>query len=133
AGSPAPAAKAGPDIFIKGESTLAQKVYQHIELVAPTDMSVVIQGETGIGKEHVAQTIHKQSKRKTKPFIAIDCGALPRDIANSELFGHEKGAFTGAIKTKTGSFELANKGTLFLDEVGNLTYDLQVKLLRVIQ
>ncbi len=119
--------------FIIGESPQARQVMQHIKLIAPTDMSVIIQGETGTGKEFVANEIHNHSKRKDKPFVAIDCGALPKDLAGSELFGHIKGAFTGAINDKTGSFESANGGTLFLDEIGNLTYENQVKLLRVIQ
>ncbi len=119
--------------FIIGESPQSKQVLQHIKLIAPTDMSVIIQGETGTGKEFVANEIHNHSKRKDKPFIAIDCGALPRELAGSELFGHVKGAFTGALNEKTGSFESANGGTLFLDEIGNLSYENQVKLLRVIQ
>lgn len=119
--------------FVIGESPQAKQVMQHIKLIAPTDMSVIIQGETGTGKEFVANEIHNFSKRKDKPFVAIDCGALPKDLAGSELFGHVKGAFTGALNDKTGSFESANGGTLFLDEIGNLSYENQVKLLRVIQ
>lgn len=119
--------------FIKGESSQAQIVQKHISLIAPTDMSVVITGETGTGKEFVANAIHDKSKRKGNPFVAIDCGALPQELAGSELFGHKKGAFTGATADKKGSFELAHKGTLFLDEVGNLSYDNQIKLLRVLQ
>lgn len=119
--------------FIIGESPQSKQVMQHIKLIAPTDMSVIIQGETGTGKEFVANEIHNFSKRKEKPFVAIDCGALPKDLAGSELFGHVKGAFTGALNDKTGSFESANGGTLFLDEIGNLSYENQVKLLRVIQ
>ena len=119
--------------FIKGDSPEANKLYGYIDLVAPTDMSVVIQGESGTGKEYAARTIHNQSKRKNKPFIAIDCGALSKDLAASELFGHIKGAFTGAINDKKGQFEAANGGTLFLDEVGNLSYDVQIKLLRALQ
>ena len=119
--------------FIIGESPQSKQVMQHINLIAPTDMSVIIQGETGTGKEFVANEIHNHSKRKDKPFVAIDCGALPKDLAGSELFGHVKGAFTGALNEKTGSFESANGGTLFLDEIGNLSYENQVKLLRVIQ
>jgi two-component system response regulator HydG len=94
---------------------------------------VIIHGETGTGKEFVAQSIHRGSKRADKPFIAIDCGALPKELAGSELFGHVKGAFTGAVGDKPGSFEVADGGTIFLDEIGNLTYENQVKLLRVIQ
>lgn len=119
--------------FIIGESPQARQIMQHIKLIAPTDMSVIIQGETGTGKEFVANEIHNHSRRKDKPFVAIDCGALPKELAGSELFGHVKGAFTGALNDKTGSFEAANGGTLFLDEIGNLTYENQVKLLRVIQ
>jgi two-component system response regulator HydG len=94
---------------------------------------VIIYGESGSGKEAIAQEIHKRSKRKNKPFVAIDCGALSKELAGSELFGHEKGSFTGALNQKTGSFELANSGTIFLDEVANLSYDIQVSLLRVVQ
>ncbi len=119
--------------FIVGKSAQSQTVQRYIELIAPADMSVVISGETGTGKEFVAQSIHKFSPRANKPFIAIDCGALPKELAGSELFGHIKGSFTGAVSDKPGSFELANGGTIFLDEVGNLSYENQVKLLRVIQ
>lgn len=121
------------DETIKGNSPSAEKLYEHINLVAPTDMSVIIQGESGTGKEYAARALHKQSKRASKPFIAIDCGALSKDLAASELFGHVKGAFTGAISDKQGQFEAANGGTLFLDEVGNLSYEVQVKLLRALQ
>ncbi|WP_316802106.1 sigma-54 dependent transcriptional regulator [Pedobacter nototheniae] len=119
--------------FIKGKSAIADKLYEHINLVAPTDMSVIIQGESGTGKEYAARTLHKQSKRSNKPFIAIDCGALSKDLAASELFGHIKGAFTGALNDKKGQFEAADGGTLFLDEVGNLSYEVQIKLLRALQ
>jgi two-component system response regulator HydG len=102
-------------------------------LVAPTNFSVIIYGESGCGKEVISKQIHLQSKRALKPFIAIDCGALSKDLAGSELFGHEKGAFTGATNRKIGSLELANGGTIFLDEIGNLSYDIQVSLLRVVQ
>lgn len=122
-----------PKKFVIGESPQAIQVMKHIRLIAPTDMSVIIQGETGTGKEFVANEIHNHSKRKDAPFVAIDCGALPKDLAGSELFGHVKGAFTGALNDKEGSFESANGGTLFLDEIGNLSYENQVKLLRVIQ
>ena len=120
-------------IFIKGKSANADKLNGHIEIIAPTDMAVVLQGETGTGKEYVARTIHQLSKRAGKAFIAVDCGALSRDLAASELFGHLKGAFTGAIADKKGLFEAAEGGTLFLDEVGNLSYEVQVKLLRALQ
>ncbi len=119
--------------IIFGDSPQSQTVLRHVDLIAPTDMSVIITGETGTGKEYVAKAIHKKSKRKDQPFIAIDCGAIPKDLAGSELFGHMKGAFTGALNEKKGSFELANGGTLFLDEIGNLSYDNQVQLLRVLQ
>ena len=119
--------------FIIGDSPQSKQVLKHINLIAPTDMSVIIQGETGTGKEFVANEIHNLSRRKDQPFVAIDCGALPKELAGSELFGHIKGSFTGAIGDKTGSFEAANGGTLFLDEIGNLSYENQIKLLRVIQ
>ena len=96
-------------------------------------MSVIVHGETGTGKEFVAQSIHRFSKRNKNPFIAIDCGALPKELAGSELFWHMKGSFTGAVNDKPGSFEVANGGTIFLDEIGNLSYENQIKLLRVIQ
>ncbi|MNK10418.1 Transcriptional regulatory protein ZraR [compost metagenome] len=127
------APKTTEDNFIRGKSEVANRLYQHIDLVAETDMSVVIQGESGTGKEFAARTLHQQSKRKNKPFIAIDCGALSKDLAASELFGHIKGAFTGAVNDKKGSFEAANGGTIFLDEIGNLSYEVQVKLLRALQ
>lgn len=119
--------------FIVGSSPASQTVNKHIELIAPTDMSVIILGETGTGKEYVAKAVHRKSHRSSKPFVALDCGALPRELAGSELFGHIKGAFTGAIHDKKGCFEAANGGTLFLDELGNLSYENQVKLLRVLQ
>lgn len=118
---------------IKGNSPSAEKLYEHISLVAPTDISVIIQGESGTGKEYAARTLHQQSKRASQPFVAIDCGALSKDLAASELFGHVKGAFTGALTDKKGQFEAANGGTLFLDEIGNLSYEVQVKLLRALQ
>ncbi|PRX52506.1 sigma-54-dependent transcriptional regulator [Salegentibacter salegens] len=119
--------------FVKGVSEAALKLSDYIELVAPTNMSVLIMGESGTGKEQVAKSIHKQSKRVGAPFIAVDCGAIPRELASSEFFGHLKGSFTGAINDKTGHFEAANGGTLFLDEIGNLSYELQVQLLRALQ
>ena len=106
--------------FIRGKNYEADKLYAYIDVVAPTDMAVLIQGETGTGKEYAARTIHQQSKRADKPFVAVDCGALSKDLAASELFGHIKGAFTGAVTDKKGLFEIADGGTLFLDEVGNL-------------
>jgi len=119
--------------FLIGKSVQSQDVQHYIELIAPSDLSVIINGETGTGKEFVAQSIHKFSKRSNFPFMAIDCGALPKELAGSELFGHVKGSFTGAITDKQGSFEIADGGTIFLDEIGNLSYENQVKLLRVIQ
>ncbi|WP_026836629.1 sigma-54-dependent transcriptional regulator [Gillisia sp. JM1] len=119
--------------FVKGVSDAAIKLNDYIELVAPTNMSVLIIGESGTGKEQVAKSIHNKSKRKAAPFIAVDCGAIPKEIASSEFFGHVKGSFTGAIQDKTGHFEAANGGTLFLDEIGNLSYGLQVQLLRALQ
>jgi two-component system response regulator HydG len=119
--------------FIEGNSPASVQLHEYIRLVAPTDMSVIIQGESGTGKEYVARNIHKLSKRKNKPFVAIDCGAISSELAASELFGHVKGAFTGAVQNKTGQFEYANGGTLFLDEIGNLSYEVQVKLLRALQ
>lgn len=119
--------------FIKGLSDISNKLHEYIELVAPTNMSVIIQGESGTGKEYVARAIHAQSARANKPFVAIDCGTLTNDLAASELFGHVKGAFTGAMQNKKGQFEFANGGTLFLDEIGNLNQEVQMKLLRALQ
>jgi two-component system, NtrC family, response regulator HydG len=119
--------------YIFGDTATFRQLMQQIDLVAPTNYSVIIYGESGSGKEAIAQEIHKKSKRKSKPFVAIDCGALSKELAGSELFGHEKGSFTGALNQKIGSFELANGGTIFLDEVANLSYDIQVSLLRVVQ
>lgn len=119
--------------YIFGNSPVFRQLLDQVILVGPTDYSVIIYGESGSGKEAIAQEIHKRSKRASKPFVAIDCGALSRELAGSELFGHEKGAFTGAINQKIGSFEMANGGTIFLDEIANLSYDIQVSLLRVIQ
>jgi two-component system response regulator HydG len=119
--------------YITGISEEAIRIKEYIMLVAPTDMSVIIQGESGTGKEYVSRMIHENSSRRDKPFVALDCGALSKDLAGSELFGHVKGAFTGATHDKQGQFEWANGGTIFLDEVGNLSYDIQIKLLRAIQ
>jgi two-component system response regulator HydG len=119
--------------YIKGKSPAAQRLFQHINLVAPTDYNVIIHGETGTGKEALAHFLHVDSKRANEPFIAIDCGSLSKELAASELFGHKKGAFTGALNDKKGAFELADGGTLFLDEIGNLPYDIQNYLLRAIQ
>lgn len=122
-----------PASFIQGTSESSNQLYEHVALVAPTDMSVMIMGESGTGKEHIARSIHDLSKRADKPFVAIDCGVLSRELAASELFGHMKGAFTGALQDKKGLLEAANGGTVFLDEIGNLGYDVQVKLLRMLQ
>ncbi|HWJ27678.1 MAG TPA: sigma-54 dependent transcriptional regulator, partial [Flavisolibacter sp.] len=119
--------------YIFGDTPVFRQILQQIDLVAPTNYTVIIHGESGSGKEAIAQEIHKRSKRKGKPFVAIDCGALSKELAGSELFGHEKGSFTGALNQKIGSFELANSGTIFLDEIANLSYDIQVSLLRVVQ
>lgn len=119
--------------YIEGKSKYSKDVARYISIVAPTNLSVIIQGDSGTGKEFVARQIHRESKRSGKPFVAIDCGALPRELAASEFFGHIKGSFTGAIADKVGQFEVANGGTLFLDEIGNLPYDVQVNLLRAIQ
>jgi two-component system, NtrC family, response regulator HydG len=119
--------------FIVGKSQRIKEVMQHVKAVAPTELTVLIEGETGSGKEYIARAIHFSSNRKNRPFIAVDCGAMPKDLANSELFGHVKGAFTGAVNDKIGLFEQAKGGTLFLDEIGNLPYENQSKLLRAIQ
>lgn len=118
---------------IEGHSPIAQDLYRLVALVAPTPLSVLINGASGTGKEYVAHRIHELSKRVNGPFVAIDCGALTKELAASELFGHTKGAFTGALNNKVGAFEQAQGGTLFLDEVGNLSYDVQVQLLRALQ
>ncbi len=125
--------KASSAMYIEGQSREARQVYDHVRLVAPTDMSVLINGASGTGKEYVARLIHRQSLRKNAPFIAVDCGAIPKELAVSEFFGHVKGSFTGAIQDKTGAFVAANGGTLFLDEIGNLSYEVQVQLLRALQ
>jgi two-component system response regulator HydG len=119
--------------FLIGEAPATKNLYQQIEIVAPTNYSIILYGESGTGKEVIAKTVHNLSSRKDKPFVAMDCGTLSKELAGSELFGHVKGAFTGALSDKEGHFELANGGTLFLDEVGNLSIDIQAALLRVIQ
>jgi formate hydrogenlyase transcriptional activator len=118
---------------IIGKSPALESVLEQVEQVAPTDSTVLIQGETGTGKELIARAIHNLSSRFGRPFIKLNCAAIPFDLLESELFGHEKGAFTGAIAQKIGRFELADKGTLFLDEVGDIPLPLQPKLLRVLQ
>lgn len=124
---------AAGESYIAGSSAAFVHIAKQVDLVAPTNYSVIIYGESGSGKEVIAKLIHEKSKRAGKPFIAIDCGALSKELAGSELFGHEKGSFTGALNQKIGSFELANEGTIFLDEIANLSYDIQVSLLRVVQ
>lgn len=119
--------------YIFGESSEFKDILRQMDLVGPTNYSVIIYGESGSGKEAIAHEIHGRSKRKNSPFVAIDCGALSKELSGSELFGHEKGSFTGALNQKIGNLELANGGTVFLDEIGNLSYDTQVSLLRVVQ
>ena len=128
-----PSTKLTAPRHIEGKSEASRQLYSYVELVAPTPMSVLILGASGTGKEYVAHRIHDLSARADKPFFALDCGAIPRDVAASEFFGHKKGAFTGADTDKRGAFEMANGGTLFLDEVGNLSYEVQVQLLRALQ
>lgn len=119
--------------FVEGISAASKKLNEFIKLVAPTNMSVLVTGESGTGKEVVAKAIHMNSHRSDQPFIAVDCGAIPKEIAASEFFGHVKGSFTGAVNDKSGHFAAANGGTLFLDEVGNLSYENQIQLLRALQ
>ena len=125
--------KNSENCVVKGESAVIQRVYSHVALVAPTNMSVLILGESGTGKEYVAKMIHEQSQRRNKPYIAVDCGSLSKELAPSELFGHLKGSFTSAVSDKRGVFEEAKGGTVFLDEIGNLPYDVQKQLLRTLQ
>lgn len=129
----APAVETGSQSIVLGSSQVAKELHEMVKLVAPTNMSVLIEGESGTGKENVARTIHRLSPRAKGPFVAVDCGSLSKELAGSELFGHVRGSFTGALTDKIGQFEAAHKGTIFLDEVGNLSYDVQVKLLRAIQ
>lgn len=119
--------------YLEGESDAARQLYNYVRLVAPTAMSVLINGASGTGKEYVAHRIHQLSKRAAHPFIAIDCGSIPKELAASEFFGHVKGAFTGALTDKTGAFVAADGGTIFLDEIGNLSYEVQIQLLRALQ
>ncbi|MBO9636577.1 MAG: sigma-54-dependent Fis family transcriptional regulator [Siphonobacter aquaeclarae] len=128
-----PATRREPEQYLFGNGPESKYLFRQVDLVAPTNYSVIIYGESGSGKEAVAQEIHKRSKRSSGPFVAMDCGAISKELAGSELFGHEKGAFTGALNQKIGHFEQAHGGTLFLDEVSNLPYDVQVSLLRVVQ
>ncbi|MBF0401731.1 MAG: sigma 54-interacting transcriptional regulator [Magnetococcales bacterium] len=118
---------------IIGKSPSMQKLYKMIQRVASSSSTVLIQGESGTGKELIARAIHEQSSRRDQPLIPVNCGAIPEDLLESELFGHVRGAFTGAAHTRTGRFELANNGTLFLDEIGDMSPKLQVKMLRVLQ
>jgi len=120
-------------VYVEGTSAEAKTMHQNVALVAPTDYNILLLGESGTGKESIARMIHDKSNRAAHPFIAIDCGCLTPELAASELFGHEKGAFTGALAAKTGAFESAARGTLFLDEISNLPYELQALLLRSIQ
>ena len=123
----------GQHSYLEGESDAAKQLYNYVGLVAPTNMSVLINGSSGTGKEYVAHRIHQLSKRNNKPFIAVDCGSIPKELAASEFFGHVKGSFTGALTDKTGAFVAANGGTIFLDEIGNLSYEVQIQLLRALQ
>src|SRR5712692_9638043 len=118
---------------IVGTCQTMKEVYRQISKIAPTDISVLISGETGTGKELIAMEIHRRSQRAKGPFVTINCGAIPENLLESELFGHVKGAFTGAVQTRIGRFEQANGGTIFLDEIGNMPVALQVKWLRVLQ
>src|SRR6202453_3253109 len=118
---------------IVGESAILKAVLEEVRLVAPTDSTVLILGETGTGKELIARAIHANSKRSTRPFIRVNCAAIPPSLITSELFGHEKGAFTGALQRRLGRFEAAGGGTIFLDEIGDLPQETQVALLRVLQ
>ena len=122
-----------PNLYIEGQSAAARVLYEHVRLVAPTDISVLVTGASGTGKEYVALRIHAESSRSKAPFVAVDCGAIPKDLAASEFFGHVKGSFTGAIDHKAGAFVAADGGTIFLDEIGNLSYEVQVQLLRALQ
>ncbi len=130
---PAPKKKKSTSESIQGKSNVATELYNLIKIVAPTRMSVLILGESGTGKEHAARQIHELSNRSAAPFIAVDCGSLSKELAPSELFGHLKGSFTSAVADKVGVFEEAKGGTVFLDEIGNLSYEVQIQLLRTLQ
>ncbi|MCC5937410.1 MAG: sigma-54-dependent Fis family transcriptional regulator [Lunatimonas sp.] len=131
--SPKPGVANVDSEYIWGKDTASANLLSEVSLVAPTNFSVIIYGESGSGKENIAKTIHELSDRKGKPFVAIDCGALTKELAGSELWGHEKGGFTGAVSAKPGQFEVADGGTIFLDEIANLSYEIQVGLLRLVQ
>lgn len=118
---------------IIGESSSLKEAFKVISKVAPTDSTVLVTGESGTGKELLVRALHRNSRRKDKPFVPINCGAIPKDLLESELFGHEKGAFTHALRSRPGRFELAEGGTVFLDEIGDMDLNLQVKILRVLQ
>ena len=133
---PAPSEQKSPDTgneYFEGQSPASRSLYAQVKIVADTNYSIILYGESGTGKEVIARTIHGMSVRKDQPFVAVDCGTLSKELSGSELFGHVKGAFTGALQDKVGHFENANGGTLFLDEVGNLSVEVQATLLRVIQ
>ncbi len=121
-----------PKGYIFGNSAVSKNLMKQIDLVSPTNFSVIIYGESGAGKEAIAREIHNRSRRCGEAFVVMDCGAISKELAASELFGHEKGSFTGALNQKIGHFELANGGTLFLDEIANLSFEVQVSLLRVV-
>ncbi len=121
------------NVFIRGSHPVMQKILSISKRVAPTDSTVLLMGESGTGKELLARFIHRESRREPNPFIAVNCGAIPPDLLEAEVFGHEKGAFTGAVNSRMGLFQLANGGTIFLDEIGEMLPALQVKLLRVLQ
>src|SRR6187549_1931992 len=133
AGARAPAAPASLEEMIVGDAPAMSALRRLVRQVAPSEASVLLVGPSGSGKEVVARAIHAQSRRAGKPFVAINCGAIPRDLLESELFGHEKGSFTGAFAQHKGRFEEAHGGTLFLDEIGDMPADMQVKLLRVLE
>jgi sigma-54 dependent transcriptional regulator, flagellar regulatory protein len=122
-----------PFMGMIGQSERMQKMFRLVEKVADSDSTIIIQGETGTGKGLIAKAIHEHSYRKDNPFVQINCGAIPENLLESELFGHVKGAFTGAVSAKPGKFEVANGGTIFLDEIGDMSHDLQVKLLKVLE